>query len=176
MLRPAQHDDTHTTDQPTSRRFFTRADLTFQGWRCDMAVNDFVASVLRGSLHGMMDADTMLVTMTGRKTGKPITTPVNYVQEGNTLWVTSKRERTWWRNLRGGAPVILVLKGNSVQARGESIEEDAQVAAGFTHYFDLRPKHAPRFGVKLDMAGKPDASSLAEAVKTRLIVKFTLVA
>jgi deazaflavin-dependent oxidoreductase (nitroreductase family) len=139
-----------------------------------MGWNDFAASVLKGPLHGLMDADTMLVTMTGRKTGKPITTPVNYVQEGNTLWVTSKRERTWWRNLRGGAAATLVLKGNSVAARGEAIENDDDVAAGFTHYFELRPKHASTFHVKLGMDGKPDAASLSELVKSRLIVKFTL--
>jgi len=68
----------------------------------------------------------------------------------------------------------LVLKGNSVAARGEAIENDADVAAGFTHYFELRPKHASTFHVKLGMDGKPDAASLSELVKSRLIVKFTL--
>jgi deazaflavin-dependent oxidoreductase (nitroreductase family) len=139
-----------------------------------MGWNDFTASVLKGPLHGLMDADTMLVTMTGRKTGKQITTPVNYVREGNTLWVTSKRERTWWRNLRGGAPVTLVLKGSTIQAQGEAIEDDTQVASGFIHYFELRPKHASAFKVKLGMDGKPDAASLSELVKSRMIVKFTL--
>lgn len=139
-----------------------------------MGFNDVVASVLRGPLHGMMDADTMLVTMTGRKSGKSITLPVNYVQEGNTLWVTSKRERTWWRNLRDGAPATLLLKGNEVTSQGEVIEDEALVAAGFNHLFELRPKYASAFKVKLGADGKPDAVSLSELVKSRMIVKFTL--
>lgn len=139
-----------------------------------MGVNDLVASVLRGHLHGLMDADVMLVTMTGRKSGKPIILPVNYVREGDTLWVTSMRERTWWRNLRGGAPATLLLKGIEVTARGEAVEDEAQVAAGFTHFFKLSPKYASAVKVKLGADSRPDPADLSALVKTRLIVKFTL--
>lgn len=139
-----------------------------------MGVNDLVASVLRGPLHGLLDGEVMLVTMTGRKSGKPITTPVNYVREGNTLWVTSTRERTWWRNLRGGAPATLLLKSKETAARGEALEDDELVAAGFRHLFTLQPKYAKTFGVQLGADGAAMAG-VDELVKQRLLVKFTLV-
>lgn len=139
-----------------------------------MGVNDLVASMLRGPLHGLLDNDVMLVTMKGRKSGNPIITPVNYVREGDTLWVTSTRERTWWRNLRAGAPATLLLKGKEVSARGETIEDDVQVTNSFTHYLQLRPGNAKMLGVKLGTDGKPCAG-MDDLVKSRLLVKFTLI-
>ena len=52
--------------------------------------------------------DTRLITVTGRKTGRKYTTPVGYYQEGDTLWVISSRDRTWWRNATGGAQVDFI--------------------------------------------------------------------
>jgi deazaflavin-dependent oxidoreductase (nitroreductase family) len=61
----------------------------------------------------------MLVTVTGRKSGRGHTTPVNYVREGNQLTVVSRRDRTWWRNVAGGAPVTVRLSGKEVAGRAE---------------------------------------------------------
>lgn len=47
--------------------------------------NDFMAWVLRSPFHGMLSNGMMLITITGRKTGKTYTTPVGYYVEGDTL-------------------------------------------------------------------------------------------
>jgi hypothetical protein len=59
-----------------------------------MNENSFIAWLLRSPLHGLLSANTLLITMAGRKTGRPITTPVNYVRDGDRLWVISSRDRT----------------------------------------------------------------------------------
>ena len=41
-----------------------------------MKGNDFMAWVLRSPFHGMLSKGMMLITITGRKTGKTYTTPV----------------------------------------------------------------------------------------------------
>ena len=56
--------------------------------------NSFIAWLLRSPLHGLLSGNTLLITVTGRKTGRPITTPVNYVRDGDRLWVISNRDRT----------------------------------------------------------------------------------
>ncbi|MBK6434209.1 nitroreductase/quinone reductase family protein [Candidatus Amarolinea dominans] len=61
--------------------------------------NSFIAWLLRSPLNSLLSSNTLLITMTGRKTGLLITTPVNYVRDGDRLWVISSRDRTWWRNL-----------------------------------------------------------------------------
>ena len=86
--------------------------------------NPTMKLLLRSPLHRMASGSTMLITVTGRKTGARYTTPVNYVRDGSTLTVFSWRQRTWWRNLRGGAPVALRLRGPSL-----SVEKARELAA-----------------------------------------------
>src|SRR4028118_1236877 len=47
--------------------------------------------------------------ITGRKTGKQYTIPISYIQDGDLL--TCYTASVWWKNVRGGAPVTVVLRG-----------------------------------------------------------------
>ena len=78
--------------------------------------NDFMSWVLRSPLHGMLSNSMMLITVTGRKSGKKYTLPVNYYRENGCLWVLTNRDRSWWRNVQGGAPVSLLLRRQPVSA------------------------------------------------------------
>src|SRR5919201_997478 len=73
------------------------------------AINPFVSAILRSPLHGLLSTQLMLLTYTGRKSGKRYTIPVGYARDGETLVVFSSR--SWRRNLRGGAPVEVLLQG-----------------------------------------------------------------
>src|SRR5512135_340764 len=101
---------------------------TLHGRRITMWYNSLMAWLLHSPLHGMISKSIMLLTVTGRKSGKAYSTPVNYVRAGNTLWVTSPRGRTWWRNLKSGAPVRVLFGGRELQARGEAIVDKPTVA------------------------------------------------
>jgi len=59
-----------------------------------MWFNPIMIWLLKSPLHGFISKGVMLVTVTGRKSGKFFLTPTNYVRDGNTLWVISWRERT----------------------------------------------------------------------------------
>src|SRR5436309_15102731 len=80
--------------------------------------NPFVIALLRSPLHGLLDKHTMLITITGRKSGKRYTFPVSYMREGENLLVISQKDRAWWKNLRGGAQVLVFLQGHTLRARG----------------------------------------------------------
>ncbi len=67
-----------------------------------MQGNDFIKILLYSPLQGILGGTLMLITVMGRKSGRAITTPVNYYRDGNILWVISNRDRKWWRNVRGG--------------------------------------------------------------------------
>jgi hypothetical protein len=45
--------------------------------------------ILRSPLHRVLSKSTLLITLSGRKSGKLYTLPVNYVREGDILWITS---------------------------------------------------------------------------------------
>ncbi len=51
--------------------------------------------------------------------------PLGGFHDGETLIVTSRVNRTWWKNLRGGAPVKLLLNGKTYQADAIAIGRSA---------------------------------------------------
>ena len=133
--------------------------------------NPFMTFVLRSPLHGLLDKGVLLITVTGRKSGRAITTPVNYLREDGTLWITSLRERTWWRNLRGGAPVTVHLQGRDLKGTGQAIADDEGVAAGLAHYLERAPQNAKYYGVALSPEGKPKGEDIARAARDRVMVE-----
>jgi deazaflavin-dependent oxidoreductase (nitroreductase family) len=135
--------------------------------------NSFMTFMLRSPLHGMMSGSTMLITVTGRKSGKSITTPVNYYQEGDTLWVISNRERTWWRNLKGGVPVKLHLRGREKSGFGEVLLDEAAVAPQIGEYVRHLPISARSLGVHIQ-DGQPDPADLRLLAKERVMIKIKL--
>ncbi|NPV56041.1 MAG: hypothetical protein HPY76_05110 [Anaerolineae bacterium] len=96
------------------------------------------------------------------------------MRQGDTLLVTSQRERVWWRNFRGGAVVSVRLAGAEREAFAEVVEEDAGVAAGLAVYLGANPQAAKFFGVPVDEAGKLDPEGVARAATERVIVKLKL--
>lgn len=117
----------------------------------------------------------MLITFTGRKSGKTHATPVNYTREGDNIMVFSLRDRVWWRNLRGGAPVTVRVKGQDLKAVGESIEDRKIVAAGLMAYLQTSPKYARYFQVTLDSSGQPNSEEVDRAAQNRLMIRVKLV-
>ena len=137
--------------------------------------NSFIKFILRSPFHGMMSTSTMLITVTGTKTGRVITTPVNYYQEGTTLWVLTNRDRKWWRNVKKSAEVLLLLRRKEVHAVAEAILDEAVVAAQIGEYVLHIPLSAKSLGIRLER-GAPDASDLVRAAQDRLMVQVKLLA
>jgi hypothetical protein len=77
-------------------------------------LNRVMRPLLRSRWHGALSHRLVLITVTGRRTGRTYTIPVSYSErDGVVTIVPSAPERKrWWRNLRGpGAPVRLRLRG-----------------------------------------------------------------
>ena len=137
-----------------------------------MWYNALLILMLRSPLHSVLSSNTLALTYTGRKSGRTYTTPVNYVRDGDRLWATSYRTRTWWRNLRGGVPVLLRLQGREVQASGQALEDEAAVIAALSAYLSKAPNWARYFKVRLDAGGQLDRDDLARAAQERVMIQF----
>ncbi len=133
--------------------------------------NDFMAWVLRSPLHGMLSNGMMLITITGRKTGKTYTTPVGYYMEEGTMWVITSRERTWWKNLQGGAKVDLLLKRKPVQGFADVELDEKSVLARMHEYLRHIPQAAKPMKIRME-DGKPNQEDVAATAKDRLFVKI----
>lgn len=136
--------------------------------------NPLVKSILRSPLHGLFSKSTVLLTYTGRKSGKIFTTPVGYVQEGDTLHMISSRGHIWWRNLVGGAAVNLRLRGQDKTGWGEAIEKPEEVASSLKSLLQKAPKYARYLKVRLSSDNQPDEKDLALAAQNWVVVKVKL--
>ncbi len=138
-----------------------------------MNVNPFVTWLLRSPLHRFLSATTMLVTYQGRKTGRRITLPVNYVRDGEMLWTLSVAKRAWWRNFRTPTPAVLRLAGRDQPVQGIVVTDEAEMMAGLRLFFKGIPAAARYLKIWFDENGEPDPDDLREAAEGRVLVMFT---
>ncbi len=78
-------------------------------WFMNKIANPLMRLILRSPLHGILGLPLLLITYRGCKSGKEYSLPVQYAQDEHTIYIVpgTPEKKTWWRNLRGGAPVKL---------------------------------------------------------------------
>ena len=118
--------------------------------------NPIVIWLLRSPLHSLMDKSTILITFTGRKSGKTYTIPVSYVRDGDRLMMISKREHSWWKNLQGGAQVTLYMQGHTLKARGEVFMDAETVANKLLLFLQHFPGYQRLIHIRLATNGQPE--------------------
>jgi hypothetical protein len=89
------------------------------------AVNVPMCLVLQLPFPTPLSKQLMLLSFTGRKTGKAYRQPVSYVPDGTTLLTPGGGK--WKLNLREGEPIRVRLRGRDVRARPEFIREASAV-------------------------------------------------
>lgn len=136
-------------------------------------VNRTMKFVLRSPLHGMVDKQILLITFTGRKSGKTYTTPVSYSQSGDQVVIFTHAD--WWKNLRGGAPVSLRIRGQKLQGLAEPIADDKQaVAAGLAEHLRKVRSDAKYYGVTFDDHENPRADEVERAAQSVAMIRIQL--
>jgi len=136
--------------------------------------NPFVKLLLRSPLHKMVDKNVVLIIYTGRKTGETHSVPVNYVREGKTLHIISQRGWTWWRNLRDGAAVKIILEGKQYSGWAALSEDQEAVVAELRKIYSANPQNAHLINVSLDQDGTLNEGDLPAAAKDRVAVIITI--
>jgi len=86
--------------------------------------NRIFMPLLRSRLHFLVSHGLMLITVTGRKTGRQYTTAIAYVRDGQWVVFFSGRHLTWIKNLEGGAPVTVRLRGKDLPAAARLCSTD----------------------------------------------------
>jgi deazaflavin-dependent oxidoreductase (nitroreductase family) len=135
-----------------------------------MTGNDFVKFFLRTPLYVFL-GNTMLITVTGCKTGRKYSTPVGFYRDGEALWVISNRDRTWWRNVKSGAKVSLLLKGKNLDAFAEAEMDQKAIEKCLLEYIHRIPMSAKSFGIRIENK-VPNAEDLARVAKDKLFIRI----
>jgi deazaflavin-dependent oxidoreductase (nitroreductase family) len=137
-------------------------------------VNNAMKLVLRSPMHGMISKSILLITFSGRKSGKTYTTPVSYSQSDNQVIIFT--HAAWWKNLRSGTPVTLRLRGRELQGLAEQpVAEDKQaVAAGLLAHLRKVPTDASFYGVTFDDQRNPRAEEVEKAAQSVVMICIRL--
>jgi deazaflavin-dependent oxidoreductase (nitroreductase family) len=136
-------------------------------------INNAMKFVLRSPVHGMVSKTVLLITFTGRKSGKTYTTPVSYSQFEDQVFIFT--HGTWWKNLRSDTPVILRLRGQELRGLAETVPEDKQaIAAGLCAHLRKVPSDARYYGVTFDDQGNPSSEEVEKAVQSVVMIRIRL--
>jgi hypothetical protein len=138
------------------------------------AINPIVAALLRTPLHGLLSSQLILLTYTGRKTGKRYTIPVGYARDGEALVVFSSRP--WRRNLHGGAPVEVLLQGRRYSGTAVPIEDPEEVTAEVERTIGSYGHKGTewRTGITLDATPPPTREEIAQAMQGHAVIRIRL--
>lgn len=101
-------------------------------------VNVPMRLLLRLPFKTPLNRRLMLLSFTGRKTGRAYRQPVSYVPDGDTL-LTPGGGR-WKLNLREGEPIRIRLRGRDVSARPEFVRNVDEVERLLRKMMALNPR------------------------------------
>jgi deazaflavin-dependent oxidoreductase (nitroreductase family) len=140
----------------------TRAPGQAQVMGGQKVVNRIVSVLLRTpGVSSGIGRRLVIITVTGRKTGKRYSVPVAYTRHDGALLVGTPF--AWARNMRTGEPVEVVLQGRRRQADVQVIsDEDGVIAAYDTICRDNRA-FAKFNNVSIGPDGTPSPGDLHQA-------------
>jgi len=121
------------------------------------AANRLVRLLLR---LGLMPGPTYLLTVPGRRTGRPLSTPVTLVEDGNTRWLVAPYGNVAWVRSARAAGQVTLSHGNRSEALPIRELGPTEAAPVLQRYITRVPITRPYFDAKPD---SPLAAFIAEA-------------
>jgi hypothetical protein len=135
-------------------------------------INPIMRTLLRSPIHGLLSRSLMLITFTGRKSGRQFTTPVRYVVQDGVVRCFTSKQNLWWRNLRGGANVTLRISGRDQACRAIAIEDDpATIKSHLSQYLAVFPQDAAYHDIRLGPGKKLVEEDLERASSEAVVVE-----
>jgi hypothetical protein len=127
------------------------------------AVNVPMRAVLGLPFPTPLGGNLMLISFTGRKSGKAYRQPVSYVRDGDVL-LTPGGGR-WTLNLAGGRPARLRVRGRDVPARPELVTDPAELERLLGVIAAKNPRAARFIPIPRGPDGRLDPDALGAALR-----------
>ena len=136
-------------------------------------INPLMRVLLRSPLHFLLSGSLMLITFTGRRSGRRFTTPVRYLRVDGVVRCFTAASNRWWRNLRDGATVTLLIAGQQARYQALAIADDPpRIRAALQHYLALFPADAAYHEIRLNRDRTPVAEDLERASHEAVVVEM----
>lgn len=133
-------------------------------------VNWVFKRLLRSPLHRFVSQNTMLLAFAGRKTGNHYVAVVRYIRRDDL--VICYTDSKWWINLRGGAPVQMLIAGRKVRGIATPVEDRATVAASLWEFLQTTPGDAKYYGVRRSADGRPCGDDIRRAAQYTAMIEI----
>ena len=127
------------------------------------AVNVPMRAVLTLPFATPLSGNLMLISYTGRKSGKAYRQPVSYVRDGDVL-LTPGGGR-WTLNLADGRPIRIRVRGRDQAARPELVTDPAEVERLFGVIAEKNPRAARFIPIPRGADGRLDPDALDAALR-----------
>ena len=138
-------------------------------------LNPAVAWVLRSRLHGLLSWGLMLVTVTGRRSGRTYTIPVGYQrdEEAMTVLVSKPSRKQWWRNYRERRPMTVHVGGRSLAAHAVVVTPgSAAFREAMDRTFRRMPSLGRQFGIAYDRRTGLTAAQAHIVAESAVVVRI----
>jgi len=91
-------------------------------------INPLIRALLRSPFHSLASGALLVLSWSGRTSGRRYSIPVGYQRDGDDIVVmlTKPAEKSWWKNFRMPWPAELWLQGRERTAMGEWIEPGSE--------------------------------------------------
>ncbi len=137
-------------------------------------INPPVKLLLKSPMHRILSGNTMLLEFTGRKTGRPLSTPISYYRTGNKVHCFTSKAFGWWRNLLVTKSATAIVAGRCYRCEVEVEYEDKQTLQLELERFLLAvPRDAKHTGVRM-VNGRPDMSDIQQVIPAMVYLSFTI--
>jgi deazaflavin-dependent oxidoreductase (nitroreductase family) len=129
-------------------------------------LNPIMAALLRSRWHRLASKNFILLTVTGRKSGRTYTLPVTrHEQPDGTLVISAAG--AWRHNLRAGTDVRVTLDGRERTAHVTPVEDPVRAAEVFKGLLDN--SSARDVGVKVNLDRSPTPDEIRPVLAHRVI-------
>jgi deazaflavin-dependent oxidoreductase (nitroreductase family) len=136
-------------------------------------LNPIMKSLLKSPIHSVVSEKIMIITFTGRKSGKQYSTPVSYFRENDSVYCFT--HGGWWRNIKDGAHVTLRIQGAVYRGFAEAITEDnVRKSRVLAKMLRDNPREASIYHVSLDANGEPDNDEVDKAALDAVMIRTAL--
>jgi deazaflavin-dependent oxidoreductase (nitroreductase family) len=134
-----------------------KSAMSFQVW------------LLRHGLMGSLSNEIMVITVSGRKSGRQYSTPIGFLCNGEAI-IALSRGSNWFKNAVAAGRAQVEIKKQTMNVRVEAVQDQAERERIFALYKRERARNFSRlFGVPVDA---PEAE-LRQALAMRDFVKMT---
>ena len=115
-------------------------------------------------LHRLMSSRYLLLTFTGRSTGRRYRTPVAYRRTDARLVLST--DSPWWPNLEAEPVVSVLLRGRKQTGIACRVTDPAEAATELGRLVQEVPGYRRAAGLRADPGGGVPADELVRAVTT----------